>query len=169
MNHLGRCKQACVGVFVLAAAMLLSRPALACHDSDGDGATVICFTAIHAGVATSVFAPADIYYAHERRWLSPRWAWPQLFLGGIVTMAGGAVGMGLAASEDEPAHLGQDIAAGVGVMFVGSFYAGVATWSLQRYRPPASDKSDEAVLADMPIITVNPTRGGATLTASASF
>lgn len=143
----------------LAAFLALSDRAQACDFSEDQShsRTVVCITTFHAGVATLTFIPADIYFAIEQRWLTPAWAWPQLVLGGLVTMGGGFAAIGLAAAEnDETREPWQDIVWGAGMVFVGGVYGSVGLFSIEKYREPPK----------LPLLSVAPVKGGAIVTAS---
>jgi hypothetical protein len=145
-----------VGGALVASLCLISDGASGCHDQDGDARTVVCFTSIHAAVATSVFAPADIYYASEDRWLPPAWAWTQLLLGGLVTIGGSFVAIGLAV-DDSP-DPGLDIAWALGTMTIGGIYGSVGEFSLQRYAPPPAgdERAPHAGTPTVPLIGISP-------------
>ncbi len=155
-----------------AATLLLAlgwtQKAAACHTEEGIARTTACFTSIHVAVASSVFGPADIYYASQRRWLPPTWAWTQLMLGSIATLGGGATAIGLAVHDSPEPEL--DIAWASGAMLLGSFYGSVAVFSLQRYRLPSAAEPPPSPTAGswlrMPAISVLPTDGGAMVMAS---
>jgi hypothetical protein len=136
--------------------------AQACHDQDGNARKTVCFTSIHAGVATAVFMPANIHYASERSWLPPGWAWTEMLLGGVATLAGGGVAIGLAVHDSPDPAL--DIGWAAGVMALGGIYGSVGIFSLERYLPPPEPLADAGLR--LPHLALVPVEGGAMVTAA---
>jgi hypothetical protein len=156
-----------VGAAVAAACLATPGEAEACHffaEEDGVSRTTVCFTSLHVGLATLVFAPADIYFAGKRQWLTPEWAWTQLTLGGIVTLGGGFTALALAASDDDTAHPAADIGWSLGLVAVGGFYGSVATFSLEQGHEPSPERNPESGIG-LPRLLLLPVEGGAMVTA----
>lgn len=154
-----RCWSTLLAVAAFVPTLLLSNGAVACDFSadQSPSRTVACITSFHAAVATLTFAPADIYFALERRWLTPEWAWTQFVLGGLVTMGGGFATIGVAAADnDNTERPWEDIGWAAGMIFVGGFYGSVGYFSIENYHPPPT----------LPQVSLMPVDGGAIVTAA---
>jgi len=139
------------------ACLLAPTDAAACHGEEGDGRTVICFTSLHAGLATLIFLPTDIAYGLDGKLLPTTWAWHQTLIGGAATIVGSGIGMGLAI-DDSP-NRGVDLLWGGGLMLLGGYYLTHGILGIMSGDP--EDWPKEADTASIPFLTVAPVDGGA--------
>lgn len=141
---------------VAGAGLLGAQDAHACHGTDGDARIAVCFTSLHAGIATLAFAPADVAYALDDELPPPEWAWPQTLLGGVATLGGAGVGMGLAI-DDSP-NRAVDILWSSGLLVLGGFYFTHGVVSLSATEEPVVPTREENVVRSVGVV---PVEGGA--------